>query len=304
MGSASGTVASGSPDRNPLPRPGRSAPPGLAVGRRGGAVNRPGGSGTGTSRRCPPPAGAGSPLGPRAAHGVVRRRRPAPGRAARRPASSSTPVDSPTVNVHTEYTSSPPGRTRSAAAPSSRRCRAASRSTAAGSTRQRRSARRRSVPSPEHGASTRTRSNDPGRHGGRVPSADHDRHALGAGPGDVRRHQAGATRPDVGRHDPTHPSSASAVALPPGAAHRSSTRSPGRGADGRRHLLRGRVLDVAVGPFGRPSPARSSPRRRPRPASRPSDGGQLGQDPVGHAQPRGVVGPRHRARRPRAAARR
>ena len=87
-------------------------------------------------------------------------------------------------------------------------------------------------PRPEHGASTSTRSNDPGRNGGRRPSAT----TTGTRVGGPVRPALPATSParagaDVGGHHARRPSPASAVALPPGAAQRSATRSPGRGPD-------------------------------------------------------------------------
>ena len=201
-----------------------------------------GGSGTGTCRRCPPPAGAGSPPAPTAAT-ARRAARSGPGRAAPRPASRRCRSTRPRSACTPSTRAARPGRTRSAAAASSRRCRAASRSTAAGSTRQRRSARRRSVPRPEHGASTSTRSNEPGRHGGRVPSATTT--ATPSAPRSGRRWPPPARRA-------------------PGRTSAATTRAPAAGERGGLAAGRGAQVEHPV----------ARPRRRPRspPAATPGPG--------------------------------
>ena len=113
----------------------------------------------------------------------------------------------------------PPGRTRERAAR-----RSSSWSSCSGSARQRRSGREASTPSPEHGASTSARSK-PSRSGGRSrPSARTTRTSVA--PNRLTVFSSRSARASSTSTATTSP--ASIVALPPGAAQRSSVRSPGR----------------------------------------------------------------------------
>ena len=101
-------------------------------------------------------------------------------------------------------------------------------------TRQRRSARACSVPSPEQGGSTSTRSKaaPSGRWQRGVGELDAD-HAARQPPCVIRPALSRAVALD-GSTSPWPPiSAARCVLLPPGAAHRSSTRSPGCGVERR-----------------------------------------------------------------------
>ena len=94
--------------------------------------------------------------------------------------------------------------------------------------RQRASGRRRSAPNPEHGASSSTRSNDCGRNGGAVPSAPTICISFGLMSRRSRLLDNNVSRDGrISAATTIAPSATSAVALPPGAAHTSSTRSPG-----------------------------------------------------------------------------
>ena len=86
----------------------------------------------------------------------------------------------------------------------------------------------RSAPRPVQGASTSTRSNDPGGHGGRVPSArPRAEHAVGAGRahGVPARRGAAAARWRAARRRARRPARRAARPCRPGPAHRSSQRS-------------------------------------------------------------------------------
>ena len=107
---------------------------------------------------------------------------------------------------------------------------APSRRSPLGVTRQRRSARACSVPSPEQGGSTSTRSNTAPsgarRAPRRRPRRGRCRRAAAARCAPARRRGGGCARPRATSPAPSI-SAARCVLLPPGAAHRSSTRSPG-----------------------------------------------------------------------------
>ena len=112
----------------------------------------------------------------------------------------------------------PPGRTRSAAERSSASWRSGS-----GFARQRRSGRCARTPRPEHGASTSARSKPSSSGGSAVPSASTTRD-VGRAPSSRGSRAARARGP--GRSRPPSRRRAAAPLLPPGAAQRSSTRSP------------------------------------------------------------------------------
>ena len=108
-------------------------------------------------------------------------------------------------------------------------------------------------------------------------------------PGALERIRPDASLADVGG-DHRAPVAASTVALPPGAAQRSATRSPGCGADGLRHPLAREVLHVAVVALGdRRGLFITS--RTSRWSSAPRSAVEAVDDPVGIAEARGVVGP-------------
>ena len=180
-----------------------------------------------TCRRCPASWGSSSPPRPCSRHG-------GPGGSSgcelgmRGRRCSSTPSVSSSVSVHTLYTSAPPGRDElhrrvdqlaSAGRRGDRRPRAAM--------RQRASGRRRSTPRPEHGASTSTRSKPPARSGRCRASATTTEHGGDSSASTLARrrpHAALRARPTA---TTSAPGRGERVALPPGAAHRSATRSPG-----------------------------------------------------------------------------
>ena len=118
-------------------------------------------------------------------------------------------------------------------------------------TRQRRSGRPCSVPRPLHGGSTSTASNGPSVRGcGGVGGLDAD-DRLGAQALDGAAQRVGASRVALDRDDlaraPT--SAARCVALPPGAAHRSSTRGARCGREQARGAhRRARLRDERAGP--------------------------------------------------------
>src|SRR5579862_3320329 len=134
-----------------------------------------------------------------------------------RPISSTTASFSSRLVVQTEYRIIPPGRTRSAAERSS-----PSWSSGSGLARQRRSGRAASTPSPEHGASTRTRSNPVSSGGSAVPSASTT--VTFVAPSRAAFARSSLAR--CGSISTAVTSPRSIVALPPGAAHRSRIRSP------------------------------------------------------------------------------
>ena len=111
----------------------------------------------------------------------------------------------------------PPGRTRSAAARSS-----SSWSSGSGSARQRRSGRPASTPRPEHGASTSARSKPSSSGGSAVPSASTT--VTSARP--ILARFSRSSRARAGSISTAVTSPRSCPVLPPGAAQRSSTRSP------------------------------------------------------------------------------
>ncbi len=143
------------------------------------------------------------------------------------------------------YTSRPPGRTAAAASPSSVALERGQPGDGLGDVRQRASGRRRRTPSPLQGASTSTASKLPGGTGSRRAVGDHGPdvvevqsvgrlgHPAAAGPGST---STATTSP------PSPVRSAIAVALPPGAAATSSTRSPGLRREDVDHGLAGLVL--------------------------------------------------------------
>ena len=112
----------------------------------------------------------------------------------------------------------PPGRTRSAAARSS-----SSWSSGSGCARQRRSGRAASTPRPEHGASTSARSKPARSAGSARPSAWTTR--TFRAPSRLTFSSSSRARASFTSTATTSP--ASIVAFPPGAAQRSSMRSPG-----------------------------------------------------------------------------
>ena len=217
---------------------------------------------TATSRRCPRPGAAAARTAPE------RRATARPGgRAARASgcAAAQVLVDAerlrPRVSVHTLYTSAPPGATSCDRRVDQLALQPARRSTSSGWMRQRASGRRRNTPRPEHGASTSTRSNEPPeRSGGRRASATTD--ASRSDPsaaGTFSATSRARTGRDVGRRPPAHPSRQVRVALPPGAAHRSSDphRRAAASTSSATHCDAS-VLHVAVGALGDLRPARSS----------------------------------------------
>jgi len=142
-----------------------------------------------------------------------------------KPTGTGCSIDSAAVSVHTLYTSRPPGLTSGAETSMIRRCRATRSAMSAGWIRQRASGRRRSAPSPLHGASISTASNASGSNGGSVASATTDSTPVRPSRStfsEIRRTRPGRTSAAT----TDTPTPASAVALPPGAAHVSSTRSP------------------------------------------------------------------------------
>ena len=160
--------------------------------------------------------------------GSTRRTRGAPTPRTRRLATVSFGL-----SVHTEYTSRPPGRTARRGCDEQLALERGELGTSLGRTRQRASGRRRSTPSPVHGASSSTRSNVPvdARKLAAVGDDRHDerRQRARRAPRVIRAH---ARRVHVGRDDEPVVAHAlgDAVALPPGAAATSSTRSPGCGS--------------------------------------------------------------------------
>ena len=94
-----------------------------------------------------------------------------------------------------------------------------------GRRRQRLSGRRRSAPRPEQGASTRTRSNEPSLHGGRVPSPTTTSPVVARIAWATSRARCGSRSLASSRAPRCVASAASRAALPPGPAHRSSHRS-------------------------------------------------------------------------------
>ena len=175
-----------------------------------------------------------------------------------------------------------------------RRWIAASRSTASASIRQRASGRRRSTPRPEHGASTRTRSNAPGRNADAVPSATttdtQRRPAAGVG-----RDERRAAWSDVGSHD---------VRTRAGEDQRLATRRraqvehplPRLCPHRLGHPLRREVLHVPVVPLG-DGRRLVHPLEGGRGIVRAEVGGEPLDDPVGVAEAGGLVGPHHRVGR-------
>ena len=165
----------------------------------------------------------------------------------------------PAVSVHTEYTSRPPGRTIVAAA---REQLALQRGELVDRVGLDPPARLRSAPQHPEARARRVEQHAvegvrPERQSrGRRPRPE----STAASPSRVAARRTRSSRPacDVDRHDEPRSSiaSASAVALPPGAAPTSSTRSPGR------------VRRPPRRPPGSPGPAASRGRRR-RPASCP-----------------------------------
>ncbi len=128
--------------------------------------------------------------------------------------------------------SRPPGRTTCAAWCSSRRCAAASAAKSASVLRHLTSGSRRIIPSPEHGASTRTASN-PARNGS-GSSAFARRTRIDRAPDAATVRASNSTRRprrSVATTSPSSPIAAAiAVVLPPGDAQASRIRSPGRAA--------------------------------------------------------------------------
>ena len=169
---------------------------------------------------------------------------------------SSIPRVSTAVRVHTLYVRTPPGASSPAAASTIVRCTVASRPGASRSTLHRASGRRRRTPSPEHGASTSTPSNDPCRSGGADASATTTASPAAPVPRRVAHHQPGARRRHVAGHHPHVPGGGQGRGLPPGGraqvghqggALRRAARWQ-RVQHRRGHPLRGRVLHVPVGP--------------------------------------------------------
>ena len=134
----------------------------------------------------------------------------------------------------------PPGRTRAAAA-----CSSSSWSSGSGCERQRRSGRAARTPSPEQGASTSARSNPVSSSGSARPSAQTTRTFVAPS----RATFSSSSRARASFTSTATTSPASIVALPPGAAQRSSTRSPATDADREPGELRAGALrpDAALG---------------------------------------------------------
>ncbi len=164
------------------------------------------------------------------------------------------------------------------------------RSTSPGCTRQRASGRRRNTPSPEQGASTRTRSKVPARQGGRVPSATTVTTGVAARRATVAAVTAAAGLRDVGGHDQGGIGAGEGRGLASGGGAHVEDAIAWPGADVGGHQLAGPILGVAVGAGGRRG------RLVHGQEGVPSRGrAQLGQetvdDPVRVAQLGGGVGP-------------
>ena len=147
--------------------------------------------------------------------------------------SRTVPSFSSRLNVHVEYTSFPPGRTMRAASFRIAVCRAAQPAGASGFHWDAASGSRRNMPSPEQGASTSTRSKNAGRTRASASAGAEVTNAF-VTPSRSRfpsRMRARENSISLESRKP-RPFSRAAICplLPPGAAHRSSTRSPGRGS--------------------------------------------------------------------------
>ena len=147
--------------------------------------------------------------------------------------SRTVPSFSSRLNVHVEYTSFPPGRTMRAALFRIAVCRAAQPAGASGFHWDAASGSRRNMPSPEQGASTSTRSKNAGSARASASAGAEVTNAL-VTPSRSRlpsRMRARENSISLESRKP-RPFSRAAICplLPPGAAHRSSTRSPGRGS--------------------------------------------------------------------------
>ena len=147
--------------------------------------------------------------------------------------SRTVPSFSSRLNVHVEYTSFPPGRTMRAASFRIAVCRAAQPAGASGFHWDAASGSRRNMPSPEQGASTSTRSKNAGSARASASAGAEVTNAF-VTPSRSRlpsRMRARENSISLESRKP-RPFSRAAICplLPPGAAHRSSTRSPGRGS--------------------------------------------------------------------------
>ena len=147
--------------------------------------------------------------------------------------SRTVPSFSSRLNVHVEYTSFPPGRTMRAALFRIAVCRAAQPAGASGFHWDAASGSRRNMPSPEQGASTSTRSKNAGSARASASAGAEVTNAF-VTPSRSRlpsRMRARENSISLESRKP-RPFSRAAICplLPPGAAHRSSTRSPGRGS--------------------------------------------------------------------------
>ena len=147
--------------------------------------------------------------------------------------SRTVPSFSSRLNVHVEYTSFPPGRTMRAASFRIAVWRAAQPAGASGFHWDAASGSRRNMPSPEQGASTSTRSKNAGSARASASAGAEVTNAF-VTPSRSRlpsRMRARENSISLESRKP-RPFSRAAICplLPPGAAHRSSTRSPGRGS--------------------------------------------------------------------------
>ena len=147
--------------------------------------------------------------------------------------SRTVPSFSSRLNVHVEYTSFPPGRTMRAASFRIAVWRAAQPAGASGFHWDAASGSRRNMPSPEQGASTSTRSKNAGSARASASAGAEVTNAF-VTPSRSRlpsRMRARENSISLESRKP-RPFSRAVICplLPPGAAHRSSTRSPGRGS--------------------------------------------------------------------------